>query len=211
MGIGVVKIPAVMRDFRGELLVKALECRKVLCDVLNVRPGLIRKPIRSWIWIAFHSAGRTSQQESVLELIDLVARPQKRNAEAEREHQLVRLEQTTADVVVEGISEIFDQVVQSLIQIFTGLRIVNAGQEQIVEPLQTVLVHRVHHRQAGHAEEQCTAVECDRAIFTSGLVNDHFRLFGFGHFQIDFFRLHFTPFQSNNEVLLLKDITFSFL
>mmetsp|Transcript_3423 Transcript_3423/g.5891 ORF Transcript_3423/g.5891 Transcript_3423/m.5891 type:complete len:256 (-) Transcript_3423:9644-10411(-) len=194
-----------------KLLGKTLECWQTGINELDVHPGLICQPIIVWVRHVVHNACGPCQEKPVFKFIHLVLGPQQRHAQREREHQLVLLKQTAAHVVVEGKCEIFNQVVQPVLKLLVWFCKVTGSQEEVEEPLHTVLVHRVYHCQAGCAKEEDRAVEGYRAVLAAGLVDDDLCLLCFCLLLINERRLLLAALQCHNQVFLLQDVPLSLL
>ena len=67
---------------------------------------------------------------------------------------LVLLKEGTTDITVERIGEVMSQAVQSFFQLVGLVCVVNGQDEEVDEPGQRVLVHRVDVREVGDREEQ---------------------------------------------------------
>jgi hypothetical protein len=66
----------------------------------------------------------------------------------------VCLEQTSANVIIEVESEMVIQVLDSLLGMWCLRTVVNTLAEQVREPLQRVLIHRIDDGEVDNSEEQ---------------------------------------------------------
>jgi hypothetical protein len=79
-------------------------------------------------------------------------------------HELVLLEERAADVAVEKVLEVGVEVLHAVLEVGRGLRVGDGADEEVDEPIERVLVHRVDVGEEGDAEEE------ERGAVRHGLV-----------------------------------------
>ena len=74
--------------------------------------------------------------------------------EEEGKHQFVALEEGSADVGVDVVGEEVIEVLDALVDVWRRRGEADGGDEEVAEPLQAVLVHRVDGAEVGNAKIQ---------------------------------------------------------
>ena len=91
---------------------------------------------------------------------------------------LVLLEERAADVAVEGVGEVVPERREARLQHVRLVGVVDRHREEVHEPAERVLVHRVDVGEVGDREEEDGRVDRDRSVPHSRRVNLLLRLLG---------------------------------
>lgn len=121
------------------------------------------------------AARRTCEQEAQLRGRNLAVVHEKLGHQHEGEQQLVLLEQRAAHVLVQEEGEVVVEQREPVLQHFALRRVRDGGDEQVDEPAQRVLVHRVDVGHVGDAEVQDGRVVCDGLVVGARLVDSGLR------------------------------------
>ena len=81
---------------------------------------------------------------------------------------LILLKQGTAHITIQRICEVIFQVLQSFVNIFSFLCVINAEHKQHDEPVERILVHGVNVSQISNREEQDGGVDGDGFVAHTG-------------------------------------------
>jgi len=127
--------------------------RSALDIPINVVPAVLIDPV-SRILFLLDIARRSREQVPIFQVVKLIFSLQDLDQQHEAEEQLVLLEQGAADILVQREGEVIIQVEKSLFKLLCRRRVLHAHNEQIDEPLERVLVHRVNSVQVNDAEEK---------------------------------------------------------
>ena len=183
-----VQLAVERRVQRVTMCVRGLKVRPVMFDVLRERlfetlvrgqarhvddldPHLLGDPLGRGVGLRDVRVRRPREEETPLPRVDVAALLRDGDGEEQREHQLVRLEERAADVVVERVGEILVENLDAPVDVVVLLRFLRASDEERDEPRERVLVHGIHEGEIRDAEEEHGRARRHGAIFLSRLVD----------------------------------------
>ena len=158
--------------FLCEALIEALE-RLNVRERVDVLPHLLRDPLGRGVLgearrIEHHAA---RQQVAPLGVVELVVALHEVGAQQQREGQLVLLKERAADVLVQEVLKVRVEVLHAHLQVAARLRIGDRAAEEVDEPVERVLVHRVDGGERGDAEEEHSRAVRDGLVRRARLVD----------------------------------------
>jgi hypothetical protein len=118
----------------------------------NIGPGVIIDPVGGVI-LHFNFSRGPRQQIPPLIGIHLLLPKLYLHSQHKRKEQLMLLKQRPTHILVQTVSEVVYQIRQPYRQLFGGQGVLHRHLEEVDEPLQRVLVHRVDAGQVHDAEE----------------------------------------------------------
>lgn len=151
----------------------------------DVGPRAVRDPISRVHFDCGVGAG-ASQEEPPEMLAQFLFAEFYVAGEHEGEEEFVFFEEGAADVFVERVSEVVDEVEQSAFKLLGRQGVLDCQLKEVDEPLQGVLVHWVDSRKVDDAEEQQTGPKGNASIALTGLVYLLFSYFGVLNPLVDF-------------------------
>jgi hypothetical protein len=125
--------------------------------------------------------GRATEEEVPLEGIDETGVSHDGGGVEEGVHELVLFEETSANVDVEGLRDIGEDVLDPCLLLFSRLRLLKSLAEKLREELKRVLIHRVNHSQVSNDEVEDGASASDHSVRFSLLGNNDGSLLSLSH------------------------------
>mmetsp|Transcript_19025 Transcript_19025/g.48612 ORF Transcript_19025/g.48612 Transcript_19025/m.48612 type:complete len:213 (+) Transcript_19025:3688-4326(+) len=116
-------------------------------------------------------------------------------------------EERPAQILIQRISEVVVQVEQPLLQYIALWSVANSLQEQLDEPRQRVLIHRIHNGHVSNGEIQNGSTVCNRSVLLTGGINLLFSCLRLLHLLRDVIRCHLRVSQGVDEGLVFENIT----
>jgi len=139
-----------------EVFVDIFEIKELACSIelpVDVWPLVIRNPF-GWIRRHCDFSRRSWKKIPPFFVINFVIALFDFDCEYKWKQKFMFLEQWSADILVERVSEVVVHVCQSLIKHIACRTVLHTHHKESNEPLQWVLVHRIDQREVDDAEEK---------------------------------------------------------
>lgn len=205
-----MSVAAIVNTFKffrffQKVFIESLEggksCRHTVYLFVDVWPGIFVDP-GSGIGRHLNISWRTSQEKPELILSQSFVSKENFGRQHERENQFMLFEKRSTDVLVQRISEIVVHAVESFLEDVGRRWVLQAQEEEVAEPLQGILVHRVDWRKVQNTEIEQTSPKSDRSVWLSCFVDLSFSYLRVLHPLVDFLSELLTRLELVNQSLI---------